>query len=62
MKRLGWITGLILLAAGGSVWIARAQVNRNQERLWQLRNIGKARDFDSPGFREAPQHRNSPGF
>jgi tetratricopeptide (TPR) repeat protein len=42
MKRLGWITGLVLLAAGGSAWIARAQVQRNQERLWQLRNIGKA--------------------
>ena len=42
MKRLGWITALVLLAAGGSAWIARAQVNRNQERLWQYRNIGKA--------------------
>ena len=42
MKRLAWITGLVVLAAGGSAWIARAQVQRNQERLWQLRNIGKA--------------------
>jgi len=42
MKRLGWITGLVLLGVGGSAWIVRAQVSRNQERLWQLRNIGKA--------------------
>jgi len=42
MTRLGWITGLVVLAAAGSAWVARAQVNRNQERLWQLRNIGKA--------------------
>jgi tetratricopeptide (TPR) repeat protein len=42
MRRLGWITGLVVLAAGGSAWIARAQVQRNQDRLWQLRNIGKA--------------------
>ncbi len=42
MKRFGWITVLVLLAAAGSAWIARAQGNRNQERLWQYRNIGKA--------------------